>query len=298
MVGLPALLRAFSLEDIGRAIQRASGTALDFTPTHALTTVRGGVAYDLNRDDPWDLYSEGPQAVAGRSTIGQAAGFVHATMETLDLATQLWVARSVTAFNFAAQAWAVIYPWRYDTRADGGIIMGNTVGPNPDDPYYPSIYYGANRGWGPSSNRDGGFGFLMHGDAGHHNTDTIWDSYDAADGRWRMTAIGNNPAAKTSWMTVALRTDEIAPQVAAGLAGATYGVSHCAIATASGVGNMTSPDRFVMGQRRYGVRQGNQTGAIGLPMIALENTAATNFWLHRFSSIMEVLQAQLEAAGG
>lgn len=298
MVGLPALLRAFSLEDIGRAIQRASGTALDFTPTHALATVRSGVAYDLNRDDPWDLYSEGSEAVAGRSTIGQAAGFVHTTLETIEFSTQMWVARSLAAFNFASQPWVVLYPWRYDELANGGLIMGNNVGPNPDDPLFPSIWYGANRGWGPSSNLDGGFGFLMHGSLGHHNTDTIGGSYSAADGRWRMMALGNNPAAKTSWMTCALRRDEIATQIAAGLAGATYGVSHCAMASAAGVGDITSPDRFRLGEFRYGVRQQRQNGAIGLPMVVLENDAALNFWLYRFTSIMEVLQAQLEAAGG
>ena len=294
MAGLPPLLRAFTLADLGRVIQRAAASTADYTPTHAITSVRGGRAYDLNRDDPWDLVSEGPQASAGRSSIGQAGGFVHATIETLDLATQLWRAVSLTAFNFATEAWSVMYPWRCDVRAGGGIIMGNTRGPNPDDPYYPSIYYGANRGWGPSSNGDGGFGYLMHGSLDHHNTDTIWEAYDAHDGRWRMMEIGYNPNAKTSWMTCALRTDEIATQIAAGLSGATYGVCAIAKASASGVGDMTSPDPFIMGQHRYGVRQGNQTGAIGLPIVVFQGAQALSRWSTRLNDLA-VLQAQLEA---
>jgi hypothetical protein len=294
------LLRSFTLAEIGRAVQASAGagSSVDFTPSHALTSVRGGVAYDLNRSDPWDLISEGPQAAAGRSTIGQASGFVHATIETLDLATQLWRAQSIAAFNFAADAWSVLYPWRCDTLADGGLIMSNAVGPNSEDPYYPTAtYYGANRGWGPSSNGDGGFGYLMHGTLDHHNTDTVASSYDAADGRWRWMEIGYNPAAKTSWMTCALRTDEIAAQVAAGLAGATYGVCAIAKASASGVGDMTSPDPMILGGNRYGTRQGNQTGAIGLPIVVFEGTAALNRWSYRFTSL-PVMQAQLERAGG
>lgn len=300
MAALPPLLRSFSLAEIGRVMQAAAGagTSIDLTPSHALTSIRGGTVYDLNRSDPWDLISEGPQAVAGRSTIGQAAGFAHTTMETLDLATQLWRAQSLAAFNFGTQAWAILYPWRYDGIADGGLVMSNAVGPNSEDPYYPTAtYYGANRGWGPSSNGDGGFGFLMHGDAGHHNTDTVWESYDAADGRWRMMSLGNNPNAKTSWMTCALRTDERAAQLAAGLGGAQYGVAACAAASATGTGDLTSPDRFIVGQHRYGVRQGNQTGALGLPLIVFEGTAALNFWSYRFT-FLAVLQAQLERAGG
>ena len=49
MPGLPPLLRAFSLDEIGRVVQRSSGTTADFTPCHAITSVRGGVAYDLNQ---------------------------------------------------------------------------------------------------------------------------------------------------------------------------------------------------------------------------------------------------------
>lgn len=295
MAGLPPLMRAFSLAEIGRVIQRAAASASDYTPTHAIASVRGGRAYDLNRSDPWDLVSEGPRAAAGRSSLGHAAGFVHRTIETIDLATELWRAVSLSAFNFSTEAWSVLYPWRYDAMADGGIILGNTVGPNSDDPYYPSAtYYGANRGWGPSSNGDGGFGYLMHGSADHHNTDTIANSYDAADGRWRMMEIGYNPAAKTSWMTCALRTDEIAAKIAAGLNGATYGVCAIARASASGVGDMTSPDPFILGQHRYGIRRGNQTGAIGLPIVVFQGAAALLRWSTRIGDLA-VLQAQLEA---
>ena len=307
MAGLPSLLRAFSLDAIGRAMQRAAGagTSIDLTPSHAIASVVGDVARDLNRAEPWDLVREGPGCVVGRSTIGQAAGFVHTTMETVWHGRDLWHATTADAFNFSTQAWAVMYPWRYDrvvfvdgVFSAGGALMGNLVGPNPDDPYYPTQYYGANRGWGMSSNGDGGFGFMVYGADEWHNTDTVWESYDAADGRWRWAIIGNNPAAKTTYLTVALRTDERAAALAAGLAGAQYGVAACAAASATGTGDLTSPDRFILGgYNYYGAREGNQDGAVGLPLIVFEGSAALNAWLYRFT-FLAVLQAQLERAGG
>ncbi len=301
MAGLPPLMRSFSLAEIGRVIQASAGagSSLDFTPSHALTSVVGDRLLDINRDDPWDLVADGPAAVAGRSSIGEASGFVHRTIETQQEVPQtLWRALNLSSFNFGTEAWSVLYPWRYDAQADGGALMGNLVGPNPSDPYYPTQYYGANRGWGMSSNGDGGFGFMVYGASEWHNTDTVWGSYNTADGRWRMAEIGNNPNAKTTWMTVALRTDEIADRIADGLVNASYGATGCAAASATGTGDLTSPDVFLLGgSNYYGLRQGNQDGAIGLPIVVFQGQAALNRWLYRYTSL-PVLQAQLEAAEG
>ena len=46
-----------------------------------------------------------------------------------------------------------------------------------------------------------------------------------------------------------------------------------------------------------GAREGNQDGAVGLPLIVFEGSAALNAWLYRFT-FLAVLQAQLERAGG
>ena len=301
MAGLPPLMRSFSLAEIGRVIQASAGagSSVDFTPSHALMSIIGDRLLDLNRDEPWDLVADGPAAVAGRSSIGQAAGFVHRTIETQqEVAQTLWRALNLSSFNFGTEAWSVLYPWRYDSAAAGAALMGNLVGPNGDDPYYPTQNYGANRGWGMSSNGDGGFGFMVYGASDFHNTDTVYGTFDAADGRWRMMEIGNNPAAKTTWMTCALRTDEIASYIASGLVNASYGATGCADATATGCGDLTSPDVFLLGgSNYYGLRQGNQDGAIGLPIVVFQGTAALNRWLYRYTSL-PVLQAQLEAAGG
>jgi len=297
MAGLPPLLRSFTLADIGRVIQASAGagSAVDFTPSHALTRVCGDRIYDVNRDDPWDLVRDGPTATSGQSAIGQAEGFVHQIINTSWHGGDLWRALNLSSFNFGTEAWSVLYPWRYDSAASGGALMGNLVGPNPSDPFYPTQYYGANRGWGQSSNGDGGFGFMVYGADDWHNSDTVWDSYNAADGRWRMAEIGNNPNAKTTWLTVALRTDEIAAGIASGLAGATLGVAACADASATGCGDLTSPDVFLLGgYNYYGVREGNQDGAIGLPIVVFQGAAALNRWLYRFTSL-PILQAQLEA---
>jgi hypothetical protein len=300
MAGLPPLLRAFSLSEIGRVIQASAGagSSVDFTPSHALTSVRGDRIYDANRADPWDLVADGPAAVASRSSIGQSSGFVHRAVETREhVPLTLWRALNLSSFNFGTQAWSVLYPWRYDRAGvpGGGCLMGNCVGPNPSDPYYPTQYYGANRGWGMSSNGDGGFGFLAYGADDYHNTDTVFGSFNAADGRWRWAEIGNNPNAKTTWMTVALRTDEIATYVGSGLSNAALGATGCADASATGCGDLTSPDVFLLGGANYyGLRQGNQDGAIGLPIVVFQGAAAINRWLHRFVSL-PILQAQLEA---
>lgn len=303
MAALPPLLRSFSLSEIGRVIQASAGagSSLDFAPSHALTSVRGDRIYDLNRADPWDLVADGPAAVASRSSIGQASGFAHRTVETREhVPLTLWRALNLSAFNFGTEPWSVLYPWRYDRAGvpGGGCLMGNAVGPNPSDPYYPTQYYGANRGWGMSSNGDGGFGFLAYGADDYHNTDTVFGSFNAADGRWRMIEIGNNPNAKTTWMTCALRTDEISTYIGSGLSNAEYGATGCADASATGCGDLTSPDVFLLGGANYyGLRQGNQDGAIGLPIVVFEGAAALNRWLYRFTSL-PMLQAQLEAAGG
>ncbi len=306
MAGLPPLMRSFSLAEIGRVIQASAGagSSVDFTPSHALTSVRGGRIYDLNRDEPWDLVADGPTATVGRSPAGEAGGFVHQIINTTWHGRDLWQALNLSSFNFGTEPWSVLYPWRYDRVIDGdsggagGALMGNLVGPNPDDPYYPTQYYGANRGWGQSSNGDGGFGFMVYGADDWHNTDTVYGSFDAADGRWRMMEIGNNPNAKTTWMTCALRTDEIASYIGSGLVNAEYGATGCADATATGCGDLTSPNVFLLGgYNYYGLREGNQDGAIGLPIVVFQGAAALNRWLYRFTSL-PVLQAQLEAAGG
>ena len=145
--------------------------------------------------------------------------------------------------------------------------MGNLVGPNPSDPYYPTQPTGESR-VGQSSNGDGGFGFMVYGASDYHNTDTVYGSFNAADGRWRWAEIGNNPNAKTTWITVALRTDEIAAGIASGLSNAALGATGCADATATGCGDLTSPDPFLLGgYHYYGRREGNQEGAIGLPIV-------------------------------
>lgn len=46
-----------------------------------------------------------------------------------------------------------------------------------------------------------------------------------------------------------------------------------------------------------GAREGNQDGAVGLPLIVFEGSAALNAWLYRFT-FLAVLQAQIERAGG
>lgn len=306
MAGLPPLMRSFTLADIGRVIQASAGqgSSVDFTPSHALVSVRGDRIYDVNRDDPWDLVRDGPAATTGRSPLGQASGFVHQIVDTIWHGGDLWRALNLSSFNFGTEAWSVLYPWRYDqvigaeSGGAGGALMGNLVGPNPSDPFYPTQYYGANRGWGMSSNGDGGFGFMVYGADDWHNTDTVFESINVADGRWRMAEIGNNPNAKTTWMTVALRTDEIAAGIASGLSNAQLGATGCADASATGCGDLTSPDVFLLGGcHYYGRREGNQEGAIGLPIVVFQGAAALNRWLYRFTSL-PVLQAQLEAAGG
>lgn len=303
MTGLPPLMRAGSLAEIGAAVQRSAGAgaSVDFTPSHAIARVIGDTAYDLNRADPWDLERDGAGATIGRSPIGQAGGFVHQIIDTVWHGRDLWHAKTAAGFNFGTEAWSVLYAWRYDRVNDvegggaGGALMGNLVGPNPNDPFYPTQYYGANRGWGQSSNGDGGWGFMVYGADEWHNTDTVYGSFNCADGRWRMIEIGNNPTAKTTWMTCALRTDERAAMIASGLVNAEYDATGCADASATGTGDLTSPDRFLLGgYNYYGRREGNQDGAIGLPIVVFQGTAAINRWLHRYASL-PVLQHQLEA---
>jgi hypothetical protein len=284
---LPPLLRAYSLAAIDDVLADIHGTsALDFTPTHALTRIVDGTVLDVNRSDPWDLVSEGAGATVARTPYGKP-DHVHHSLETVNLATRLWRAQYQHAFRFAAQSWSLMFPWRYDTEASGGLILSHIKGPNPDDAYYPTpIVYGQNRGWGMSSNGNGGAcGLLMYGSSGQHNIDFSAFGENFADGRWRMVEIGYHAALKESWLTVAQRRDKTNSPLA-------VNILH---ATAPGVGDMTNTDAwFMLGGDYYAIRQANQTGGIGLPLVVFEDGPAENRYAVRIAEL-PVLQAQLEA---
>mgnify|MGYP007100042048 CR=1 FL=1 len=290
---LPPLLRAFSLAAIDDVLADIHGTSrLDFTPTHALTRVvydgPHSRVYDANRSDPWDLVSEDEagDAQLARTPYGKP-DHVHHSLETVHLATRLWRAQYQHAFRFAAQSWSLLFPWRYDTIANGGLILSHIKGPNPDDAYYPTpIVYGQNRGWGMSANGNGGAcGMLMYGSAGQHNIDFSAFGQNFADGRWRMVEIGYHATRKESWLTVAQRRDKTDSPMA-------VNILH---ATASGVGDMSNTDSwFMLGGDYWGIRQANQTGGIGLPLVVFEGTPAENRYAVRIAEL-PVLQAQLEA---
>jgi hypothetical protein len=290
---LPPLLRSFSLAAIDDVLADIHGTSrLDFTPTHALTRVvydgPHSRVYDANREDPWDLVSEDEAGGASlaRTNYGRP-DHVHHSLETVNLATRLWRAQYQHAFRFSTQSWSLMFPWRYDTMADGGMILSHLKGPNPDDAYYPTpIVHGQNRGWGMSANGNGGAcGFLMYGSAGQHNTDFSAFTWNFADGLWRMVEIGYHATRKESWLTVAQRRDKTNSPLA-------VNILH---ATASGVGDMTNTDSwFLLGGDYRGIRQANQTGGIGLPLVVFEGTPAENRYAVRIAEL-PVLQAQLEA---
>lgn len=291
----PPFLAASSLADLGGALSSAAGVSLDLTPTHALASIRGSVALDLNRAAPWDLKADGGTAIRGESPIG-APGFVHHTMQTKWHDPTRWVAQSAAAFNFASQPWAVLFPWRVDVQGAGDLIMGNLKGPRHDDPWYQPAQgvadYGADRGWGVSSNGspNGGFGFMQYGSAGWHNVDTTAATsglYDNSDGKWRVAMIGCVPDLGLSWLCVARRISEgggVVPVTYQGAPGAP--------------GDITSPDGlFVIGSHYWGVNLAGQTGAIGLPLVAFEHGAAVNCHTARVA-LLTGLQRQLEESGG
>ncbi len=283
---LPPLLRSFSLAAIDDVLADIHGTSvLDFTPSHALTRIVDGTVLDVNRSDPWDLVSEGAGATVARTPYGKP-DHVHHSLETVNLATRLWRAQYQHAFRFAAQSWSLMFPWRYDTEASGGLILSHIKGPNPDDAYYPTpIVYGQNRGWGMSANGDGGAcGLLMYGADGQHNIDFSAGMYDFSDGLWRMVEIGYHASRKESWLTVAQRRGASGP-----------GAVNILHATVSGVGDMASTDSwFLLGGDYYAIREANQTGGIGLPLVVFEDGPAENRYAVRIAEL-PVLQAQLEA---
>jgi len=290
---LPPLLRSFSLAAIDDVLADIHGTSrLDFAPTHALTRVvydgPHSRVYDANREDPWDLVSEDEAGGASlaRTNYGRP-DHVHHSLETVNLATRLWRAQYQHAFRFSTQSWSLMFPWRYDTEANGGLILSHIKGPAPGDVFYPTpITYGQNRGWGMSANGNGGAcGTLMYGSAGQHNIDFSAYTQSFADGRWRMVEIGYHATRKESWLTVAQRRDKTDSPMA-------VNILH---ATASGVGDMSNTDSwFMLGGDYWGIRQANQTGGIGLPLVVFEGTPAENRYAVRIAEL-PVLQAQLEA---
>lgn len=283
---LPPLLRAFSAAAIDDVLADIHGTSrLDFTPTHALTRIVDGVVLDVNRSDPWDLVNEGAASPDERLIYGKP-DFHSRSLETTNLDYRLWRAKTQSAFRFAAQSWSLMFPWRYDTMADGGLILSHIKGPNPDDVWYPTpTVYGQNRGWGMSSNGNGGgCGLLMYGSSGQHNVDFSAFTYNFADGLWRMVEIGYHAGRKESWLTVAQRRGSSGP-----------GAVNILYATASGVGDMTNTDAwFMLGGDYYAIRQANQTGGIGLPLVVFEGAPAENRYAVRIAEL-PVLQHQLEA---
>ena len=284
---LPPLLRAFSLAAIDDVLAGIHGTSrLDFTPTHALTRIVDGVVLDVNRSDPWDLVNEGAASPDERMDYGKP-DFHARSLETTNLDSRLWRAKTQAAFRFASQSWSLMFPWRYDTEANGGLILSHIKGPNPADVFYPTpITYGQNRGWGMSANGNGGAcGMLMYGAAGQHNTDFSAFGHNFADGLWRMVEIGYHASRKEAWVTVAQRRNATDTPLA-------VNVLH---ATAPGVGDMTNTDAwFMLGGDYYAIRQANQTGGIGLPLVVFEDGPAENRYAVRIAEL-PVLQAQLEA---
>ena len=284
---LPPLLRAYSLAAIDDVLADIHGTsALDFTPTHALTRIVDGTVLDVNRSDPWDLVSEGAGATVARTDYGKP-DHVHYSLESTFAATTLWRATSQAAFRFASQSWSLMFPWRYDAEADGGLFMSHVKGPNPSDPWYPTVEtYGENRGWGISANGDGGAcGILMYGATDWHNVDFTPGTQNFADGLWRMVEVGYNATAKTSWLTVAQRRNKTDIPMA-------VSATHT---SAGGAGDMTGTDSwFLLGGHYYGVRRAEMTGGVGLPLIVFEDAAAENRYDVRHAEL-PVLQAQLEA---
>ena len=283
---LPPLLRAFSLAAIDDVLAGIHGTSrLDFTPTHALTRIVDGTVLDVNRSDPWDLVSEGATATDARMDYGKPDH--HSRSLEHIYGGRRWIAKSTSAFNFdSSESWSVMVPWRYDSigLVGGGWMMSNLVGPNPDDVWYPTpTIYGQNKGWGVSSNGNGGAcGIAVYGTTGQHNVDITPFTYGADDGRWRMLEFGYHVGRHETWLTLAHRIDEGA------------GVSNILYSTGS-VGDTTSPDgRFTTGQNYYGIAQSSFNGGLGLPMIAFEGTAAENRYAVRIAEL-PVLQHQLEA---
>lgn len=286
-MGLPAYMRARTPADMHRVLLAADGgrvAGADFTPSHMLVTEIDGTVYDTNRADPWDLVAEGPRVGRGRSAYGQASGFVAQTLEHT-LGGQRYRAKRIEAFNFGTQSWSVLFPWRVDSVGTGGFFIGNVRGPRPEDPWYPTPYYGEDRGWAVSSNGDGGFGAVMYGavdnTANWINMDTVWGTYSAADGAWRMFEVGYNANAKTMWATCSKRLSEGGS------------VAFCAQQTAALTGDITSPDYFITGQMYYGVEDSRLAGAIGLPICVFEGTVALNRWSSRIWAL-PVLQVDLE----
>lgn len=287
---LPPLLRSFSLAAIDDVLADIHGTSrLDFTPSHALTRIVDGVVLDVNRSDPWDLVSEGATATDARMVYGKP-DFHSRSLETIYQGAHRWIAKSTAAFNFdSLESWSVMFPWRYDTEGvpGGAWMMGNLVGPRPDNPWYPTpTTYGADKGWAMSANGDGGCGVSVYGDTGADkwpNVDISAGLYNCADGRWRMVELGYSLPNTQAWLTVAHRTDEGA------------GVQNILYTSTTGIGNSTSPDgRFMLGQNYYGVAMAGLNGGVGLPLIAFEGTAADNRYAVRLAEL-PVLQAQLEA---
>lgn len=296
----PAFMTATTLYDVWQALAEAIGSTLDMLPTHAITSIRDGMALDLNRADPWDLKADGGTAIRGESPIG-APTFMHHTMRTTRNAPARWVALRPEAFDFSTQAWSVLFPWCVTERGAGHCFMSKLKGPRTDDIWYPwATNLGADKGWGVTANGDGGFGLMQYGviadpggavptkadPFGWHNNDVSPNTYAADDGRWRMFEVGYSPEAKTSWLTVAKRGSEGG------------GVKDVLCTSSLGAGDMHCPDElFTLGFNYYGARIAGQTGAVGLPLIAFEGAAAINRFATRAQSL-PALQAQIEAAGG
>lgn len=279
---IPAALRERRAERIEGEFRKALGNSqLNLRPRTYVRPNSSFYARDVIGD--WDLRCEGGEAnrrqTKFRDIPGKGARVVHA-LATVNNSPDTWEAISSAHWNFGVgKSWGITFWARFLARATGGYFISNLKGPAADDPWAPggAPHFGSDRGYGASSNSDGGLGFGIYGDAVYLNTDTDLDEWDHADRRWRCYTLGYDVPAKTGYLTCK-----------------DFNIAHT---TGVEIGDTTSEDGiFALRARYYGQSLCGGTCEIAGIMAFVDDDDyawGNSLWLNRID-LMTALQRDLE----
>lgn len=279
-MGWPAILMARSAARHERVLRRAAARAVDLSPSSLIAGAVGDLAGDLIGDR--HLYRTGSAAPAARAV---AAGAGIWSMRTTVEIPDTWEA-APGDYNFGVDPWAFLIIAGFRARGGGSWCLGNLVGPNPDDPYFTdTVAYGTDRGYGVTSNGDGGMGFAIAGDTGNYNADVAEDAVDLADRQVGAYVFGYSVAARTGYLRSARLPGLGIAQAANDAAPTRQGRAP---------GDITSEGRFAL---RCDWRARRVCGASWdvLLLAVYEGAAAENVYAYHLD-FLPMLQADLDAS--
>lgn len=191
----PRIFTARTAEDVERVLRGMTNSRDgNFRPSHIID-VSATAGVDLIGD--WHLSSEGGDATVTTGPYGDDSY----ALRTVKNSATTWTASDPNHFNWALTAFAFLIFPRFNAAGSGGFFFSNFQGPADANPFLGgSGDFGTDRGYGMTSNGDGGIGFQIGGDTGWLNTDTSLSSVNLVDSQFHALLFGLSRTANTGFL--------------------------------------------------------------------------------------------------